>query len=106
MALIQAQHVGWIPSQNKIGEGIVNYSLEKSHRKSWQNFKSFLGKCLDGKWAMGYESNTLEETRKKEIIFLESRRLMPTCLLEQDAGLGCLASAKVLQERGLKSSAA
>jgi len=24
VALIQAQHVGWIPSQNKIGEGIVD----------------------------------------------------------------------------------
>ena len=81
----------------------ISYSLEKSTRRTSSEFKSFLGRCLDEGWAIGFESTRQEEQQDKDKLFLDSRRLMPDAMLIQDAGLGCLVSAQILHERGLDS---
>lgn len=79
----------------------ILYTIAHSNGETWQKFKSFLGQCIDGGWADGWEPDidqVDDEHRKAK--FLESRRHMPDDILKADAEKGCRISAQVLVERG------
>lgn len=82
----------------EIIKGCIMYSNDQSDKKTWQRYRSHLGKCIDNQWGEGYTQDAGKENQAQA--FLESRRLMPDSVLKLDAARGCKISAQVLKERG------
>jgi len=82
----------------------ILYTVSQSNGGTWQKFKAFLGKCIDGGWADGWEPDQggQADSEARKQTFLESRRGMPDSILKADAANGCMVSAQVLKERGVK----
>ena len=82
----------------------IEYSNDHSHKKTWQAYRSHLGKCLDGGWGAGYSTgDSAAEEVAKDKAFLESRRGMNKSVLIEAARAGCLVSKQVLDERTKQS---
>lgn len=82
----------------EIIKGCIMYSNDQSDKKTWQRYRSHLGKCIDNQWGEGYTQDAGKEDQAQA--FLESRRSMPDSVLQLDAARGCQVSAQVLKERG------
>lgn len=81
--------------------GCIFYSNEHSDCKTWQRYRSHLGRCIDEKWGEGYTREDIGADEAAKVkAFLESRRGMPDSILKEDARKGCLVSQQVLDERG------
>lgn len=81
-------------------ESCIAYSNKHSDQKTWQRYRSHLGRCIDEKWGEGFTKEDAEaDDTAKEQAFIESRRGMPIHVLKIDAAKGCKISQKVLEER-------
>lgn len=83
-------------------QGCIFYSNEHSDQKSWQRYRSYLGRCLEGQWGEGY---TREDAGKaqgaKDRAALQGRRGLPDQALKIQAQTGDRYAKQVLQERGI-----
>ena len=75
----------------------IKYSNDKSHKKTWQAYRSHLGQCLDKKWGEGYSGEAMEDTVLDEKKILQERLKMPVEWLKMDAGQGNRYSQRALE---------
>ena len=73
----------------------VEYSNDHSHKRTWQEYKGHLGKCLDGAWGDGYSAGDNAEYKDK--IAINARLELPLRQLQDMAKSGDKYAVLALQ---------
>ena len=76
-------------------QGCIAYSNEHSDKRTWQRYRSHLGRCIDGKWGAGYEPEN-KTVKEKEII--KARLELPPEALKALARAGDQYAIKALKK--------
>jgi len=82
--------------------GCIAYSNDHSDQKTWQRYRSHLGRCIDEKWGQGYQRDNGEDQEAKDKAALQGRRGLPDHVLKVQSDQGDKYAKQILQERGIK----